>query len=106
MGAISKTLGWDAMNACGVAFLIAYVGLVVIGYVTEGPRYQFKFDVRSPWYSTKRLLVGMGVWFVAWILRFAQLLLTPLFEASAEVGEWVTQRTSPETQARFRSHFI
>jgi hypothetical protein len=40
------------------------------------------------------------------VLRLAQILLSPLYEASAEVGEWVAQRTSPETQSRFPSRFI
>lgn len=94
---------WDLL---GLVSLALYVVLVAVGYLTEGPRYQFKFDPHYPVYSTRRLLVGLGVRLTARMLRLGQTLLSPLYEASAEVGEWVAQRTSPETQARFRSRFI
>jgi len=97
---------WRTLDFFGLVFLALYAVLVAIGYLTEGPRYQFKFDESFPFYSTQRLLVGLGVLLTAWMLRVAQILLSPLYEASAEVGEWVAQRTSPETQARFRSRFI
>ena len=90
----------------GLVFLVLYAVLVAVAYLTEGPRFQFKFDKNFPFYSTQRVLVGLGVRLTIWILRLAQRLLSPLYEASAEVGEWVAQRTSPETQARFRSRFI
>ena len=97
---------WQALRFFGPAVLALYALLVGIGLATEGPGYQFKFDPHEPVYSIRRLLVGWGVRLTAWALRFAQILLSPLYEASAEVGEWIAQRTSPETQARFRSRFI
>lgn len=82
---------------------IAYLVLVFSGYATEGPYYQFRLDVRHPIVTGKRLLVGLGVRFVAWMLRF---LLDPLFEASAEVGDWFTDHASPKIRNRIRSRFI
>ena len=106
MEAVSAAYIWHALNFLGLVFLAVYAVLVGVGYVTEGRHYQFKFDVHNPFYSTRRLLVGLGVRLTAWMLRLSQGLLSPLYEASAEVGEWVAQRTSQETQARLRSRFI
>ena len=97
---------WQALRFFGPAVLALYALLVGIGFATEGPRYYFKFDPHAPLYSIRRLLVGLGVRLTAWALRITQTLLSPLYEASAEVGEWITQRTSPETRARLRSRFI
>ena len=52
---------WHALNFLGLVLLAFYSVLVGVGYVTEGPRYQFKFDARYPVYSVQRLLVGLGV---------------------------------------------
>lgn len=106
MGAILVANTWHALNIIGLFFLAFYAALVGVGYITEGPHYRFKFDAHHPFYSTRRLLVGLGIRLTARILHLAQILLSPLFEASAEVGEWVAQRTSPETQARLHSRFI
>lgn len=106
MEAVLAANMWHALDFLALALLALYSVLVGVGYLTEGPRYQFKFDARYPVYSTQRLLVGLGVRLTARMLHLAQVLLSPLYEASAEVGVWVAQRTSPETQARFRSRFI
>jgi hypothetical protein len=85
---------------------MAYVGLVIMGYTTEGSCYQFKFETRHPAYSTIRLLIAMGVRLATSIVRTAELMLTPLFEAAAHVGDWIAERNSPKTRARYRSRFI
>ena len=106
MEAVLAANMWLALDFLGLVLLAFYSVLVGVGYVTEGPRYQFKFDMRYPVYSTQRLLVGLGVRLTAWMLRLAQVLLSPLYEASAEVGEWAAQRASRETQSRLRSRFL
>jgi len=106
VGQILRIIAGEAVNVLGVVLAITYAGLVMLGYATEGLRYQLKFDWRYPLYSIKRLLVGVGIRIAAWTLRIVQFLLNPLFEASAEVGDWVTERAGVETKARYRSRFI
>lgn len=89
-----------------IAGALFYLGLVLLGYATEGPQYQMKFDFANPIGSTERLMVGIGVRVLSGFLSAAGMLLDPLFEASAEIGEWVTNLGSAETQARYRSRFI
>ncbi len=86
--------------------VVFYSLLVVVAFMTEGPNFQFKFDMHFPIYSTQRFLVGIGVRILEWGLRFGEGLMAPLYEASAEVGEWVAQRSSLETKKRLRSRFI
>jgi hypothetical protein len=101
-----KTLSLELTTLLGFTVGIGYLGLVAVGYATEGPRYQFRFDLRYPLNSIKRILVGLGIRVAASALSITQLILAPLFEASAQVGEWLTQRGSPESQERYRSRFI
>jgi hypothetical protein len=54
----------------------------------------------------ERLLVRIGVRALSAFLYAAGVLLDPLFEASAEIGEWFTNLGSAEIQARYRSRFI
>ena len=96
----------ETFGVLGILLAIAYVVLVIMGYTTEGPRYQSKFDTGRPAYSTIRLLIGLGVHFATWMVRTSGLVLTPLFETAAQVGDWFTERSSPETRARYRSRFI
>jgi hypothetical protein len=103
---VIRTIIWEIFSVLGVLLAMAYVGLVLMGYTTEGPRYKSKFDTRRPAYSTMRLLIGLGVHFAIWLLRTADLILAPLFEAAAQVGDWINERSSPETRERFRSRFI
>lgn len=101
-----RTLTVELMNICGVVLLMAYVGMVIMGYATEGPRYHFRFDASRPASSLKRVLVGLGVRFAAGIMRVSERAMNPLYEASAQIGDWVAERTSHETQERFRSRFM
>jgi hypothetical protein len=85
---------------------IVYLILVFLGYATEGPHYQFGFDAHHPIATAKRILIGLGVRFLAWTLGLIQILFDSLFEASAEVGDWLSNHASPETRSRIRSRFI
>ena len=101
-----RTLTIGLMNIAVVLLLMAYIGMVIMGYATEGPRYHFQFDVTRPAGSIGRFLVGLGILFTAGVVRISQRAMNPLYEASAQVGEWITERTSQETQERFRSRFM
>lgn len=106
MIAMIGIVGWQIINLLAIASALLYIGLVILGYATEGPRYQIKFDLADPIRSMERLLVGIGVIALAAFLYAVGVLLDPLFEASAEIGEWFTNLGSAETQARYRSRFI
>jgi hypothetical protein len=101
-----EAMAMQAINDLFVFMVMVYLVLVGLGYATEGPRYQLRFDVRHPIITARRLLVGVGVRLAAWLLRVAKRLLDPLFEASAEVGDWFADHASPETRSRIRSRFI
>ena len=101
-----RTMSLELIGLVEITLVIAYLGLIVVGYATEGPDYQFKFDVQRPLSSSKRVLVGLGVRLAALVLGVAELILNPLYEASAQVGDWVTEHSSPETQERFRSRVM
>ena len=101
-----RTIIWGTFGVLGISLAMAYLGLVIMGYTSEGPLYKSKFDTRRPAYSTMRRLIGLGVHLASWIVRTADSILTPLFEAAAQVGDWITERGSPETRERYRSRFI
>jgi len=106
MRAVIDMIGWQVFSIVSITGAVAYVGLVIVGYFTEGPHYQFRLDLAYPFRSAERLLVGIGVRTTVLILRTASALVAPLIEASAQVGEWIIQQCSAETQARYRSRFI
>jgi len=56
--------------------------------------------------NTKLLVAGLGAGFAAGMIRLGQFLLDPLFEASAEVGEWFADHAGPKTRARIKSRFV
>jgi len=106
MIAIMGTVGWQIIYVLAAASALFYIGLVILGYATEGPHYQIKFSLAEPIRSTERLMVGIGVRALSAFLYASGMLLDPLFEASAEIGDWFTNLGSAETQARYRSRFI
>lgn len=83
-----------------------YAAVVAVGYASEGPEYKIHFDSEHPVRSAQRLVVGVGVRFVAAVVGKIQTLLDFLFEASAEVGDWLLNRSSSKLQERLRSRFI
>ena len=82
-----------------------YAGMVLMRYLTDGPRYRFTFDLRDPARSVVHLVVWVGVKVLEASLRFAKAILNMLLEASAEVGEWLMRR-SPAVQQSIRSRFL
>ena len=103
---VIRTFSLEAFRILGVLLAVAYLGLVIMGYTSEGPLFQSKFDKRRPAYSTMRILIGLGIHLSNWSVRAAGLIFAPLFEAAAQVGDWIAERGSPETRERFRSRFI
>jgi hypothetical protein len=101
-----RTVTWELINIPGVMSCMAYISLVITACATEGPRYRFRFDARHPGGSIKRLLVGLGVRFAAGVVKITDLALDLLYETSPQVGDWIAERSNPETQERFRSHFL
>lgn len=102
---ISTIIG-ETFSVLGISLATAYVGLVIMGYTTEGPRYQSGFDLHRAAYSTRRISIGLGIRFLTLIMRITDLILALLFEGAAQVGDWITERSSPETRERYRSRFI
>jgi len=101
-----RTIMWEALGVFGISLAMAYVGLVIMGFATEGRRYQSGLDMRRPAYSATRSLIGLGVRFVTSLARMTGFILAFLFEGAAQVGDWFTERSNPETRARYRSRFI
>ena len=106
MASAYKLIALEAINVILASLAMAYLVLVFLGYVTEGGHYAIRLDARRPVMTAKRLLVGMGVRFAAQTLRIGQRVLDPLFEASAEVGDWFADHSSQEVRDRIRSRFI
>ena len=101
-----RLITFEAINVVVASLTMAYIVLVFLGYATEGAHYEIRFDARRPVMTAKRLLVGLGVRFAAWMLRIGQLLLDPLFEASAEIGDWFADHAGQEIRESIRSRFI
>lgn len=106
MFAIMEIVSWQIIYIVTIASVLFYLGLVILGYASEGPQYQIKFAFAEPIRSTERLLVGIGVRCLSVFFRAVGVVFDPLFETSAEIGEWLTSLGSAETQARYRSRFI
>ena len=89
-----------------VAAMVLYAGLVLMSYRTDGPHSHLRISLADPARSAERLVVWLGVKFVAAALRAATAVFNILAEASADVGEWVLRHRSGEAQAAFRSRFM
>jgi len=101
-----RFIALEAINVFFASLAMAYLVLVFLGYATEGGHYAIRLDARRPVMTAKRLLVGIGVRFAAWALRIGQRLLDPLFEASAQVGDWFADHASQEVRNHIRSRFL
>jgi hypothetical protein len=101
-----KMLFWGALKLLLVAFVALYVALVLMTYRAEGPSYGLELDPRDPARSAQHLLVWLGVRALGIIIRVGRSAFETLYEASAEVGEWVISRSGSEVQAAFRSRFF
>jgi hypothetical protein len=97
---LGHLLSWLAVAAAAL-----YVGLVLMRYRTDGPRYRLNFNPQNPARSAQHLAVWLGVKVLAGCVWIAKPILNMLLEASAEVGEWFIRR-SPAVQESIRSRFL
>lgn len=88
------------------AAAVAYAGLVLMSYATDGPRYRPRLRLADPLRSFQRLLVWLGVKALAVLMAAARAVLAVLSDASAEVGEWFVAQWSQQSRASFRSRFL
>ena len=56
--------------------------------------------------NAKHQLVSLSTRFVAGLFHFTELILDPLFEASAEVGEWFADHSSRKIRAGIKSRIV
>ena len=103
--AIVPILGWIVKPLLYAAVAV-YVGLVLMGYATDGGRYRARLGFENPLRSVERLAVWLGVKAMAAILQGLKSTLNVLAEASAEVGETIVAGRSQKTQAEFRSRVL
>ena len=68
--------------------LAVYLGLVLIRYLTYGPRLRPHFDWHDPAHSAKQLAIWLGAKGLAVAVVAATRVFEMLSEASAEVGDW------------------
>lgn len=99
-------LFWATLKLLAVVLGGVYMGLVLMTFRTDGPRYQARFDLGAPARSLERFLVWLGVMFLAASTRAGLSLLTILSEASAEVGEWYLRQRGVEAHSEFRSRYL
>lgn len=96
----------DAAKLLVIVLALIYGGLVIAGYITEGPRYQPRFHLDEPARSGERLLLWTGIKVLDAVLRFLRSLMNQLFTASAEVGFWFIDKSGPKLQRKVRNRFI
>ncbi len=87
------------------AVVALYMGMVLMKYSTDGPRYPLSLELRDPVRSLQHFAVWLGVKILEAGVRLARAVFNVLLEASAQVGEWF-MRVSPGAQERFRSRFL
>jgi len=81
-----------------LAGLALYAGLVVVRYLTYGPRLRPEVDLRDPAHSSEQLAVWLGVNIVALAVRAGSRVFGMLSEASADVGDWFLSHRNPQTR--------
>lgn len=100
------SLLWDVVKLMAGILALIYAILVYAAYEMEGARFQPRFQLTKPGRSGERLLIWTGVRIVDAVLRSMKAILNQLFAASAEVGEWAVEKSSPAVQRKVRSRFL
>lgn len=100
------SLLWDVVKLMASLLVLVYAILVYAAYEMEGARFQARFQLTKPARSGERLLIWTGVRVVDAVLRSMKAILNQLFAASAEVGEWAVEKSSPAVQRKVRSRFL
>lgn len=97
---------WDVVKLMAGILALIYAILVYAAYEMEGARYQARLQLTRPARSGERLLIWTGVRIIDVVLRFSKSIVNQLFAASAEVGEWAVEKSSPAIQRKVRSRFL
>ena len=100
------SLLWDVVKLMASLLVLVYAILVYAAYEMEGARFQARFQLTKPARSGERLLIWTGVRIIDVVLRFSKSIVNQLFAASAEVGEWAVEKSSPAIQRKVRSRFL
>ncbi|MGH9396595.1 MAG: hypothetical protein ACRD18_07065 [Terriglobia bacterium] len=106
MFTITHIIVFAVLKVLLVVLALIYAGLVLTAYGIEGSRYQPRVQISKPARSGERLLVWTGVKLLDGVLRVSRSVFNQLFTASAEIGEWVVDRSSPTLQRKVRSRFL
>lgn len=106
MNPMVTTLLWTAIKLVFVAGALLYSFLVLTSYASEGARYTLHVDLTDPARSAQHLMVWLGVRAVSGIVGGARSFLDLLCEASADVGTWVIDNSSPQIREKVRSRFL
>lgn len=102
----AQMLLWIVFKLLVIVLGLIYAVLVYAAYDMEGSHYQAHLQLTKPARSGERLLIWTGVKIVDTAVRFAKSVLNQLFAASAEVGEWAVEKSSPSVQRKVRSKFL
>jgi hypothetical protein len=97
---------WTVLKLLLAALGFLYVGLVLMVYRTEGPRFRLRVNRQDPFRSAQQLFIWLGVRALAAIVRVGSSAWEMLSDASADLGEWYVRRRSGETRPSFHSHFL
>jgi hypothetical protein len=81
-----------------MAGLALYAGLVVVSYLSYGPRPRPRVDLHDPAHAAEHLAVWLGVKILALAVGVGSWVFGMLSEASAEVGDWFLSHRRPETR--------
>jgi hypothetical protein len=101
-----QELGKDSVKLLVALLGLLYFGLVLTAYATEGLHYKPRLRWTEPARSGERLLVWTGVKLLEAFLSLTRSMFNQLFEASAEIGLWVTDRSGTEVRRKVRSKFL
>jgi hypothetical protein len=97
---------WDSLKVLIAMGILLYAGLVLMAYATEGTHYRPRLRWTEPARSGQRLLVWTGVKLLDVFLRLMRSIFNQLFQASAEIGIWLTDRSGTEVRRKVRSRFL
>ena len=96
---------WVAIKLVVVAGVLLYSFLVFASYASD-PRHSPRLDLTVPGRSAQHLLVWLGVKAVSAIVRSGSSVLDLLYDASADVGGWVVDKSGRRMRESVRSRFL
>jgi hypothetical protein len=97
---------WLSVKIAIAAIGLIYAGMVLTRYSLEGRRYQARLKLSEPTRSGERLLIWSGVQLIDLMVRAGRALADVLYDASAEVMNWVLDNSSQGIRHKVRSRFL